>query len=153
MKHGLISFDRVLEVIQIPIKSEHAVQLVHHPVPEVNSLNQSLSFSRRILSLEFTPSSPAVLMQDQTMSTNIIVPSNPNPPISSSLNVCMMCVSNSTSVTSHEDPHLTMQTDFVEIRSLASRLIAAIHADEVEKKLLRFDEHLSFNLKTHLCIF
>jgi len=31
-----------------------------------------------------------------------------------------------------------MQTDFVDVKALASRLIAAIHADEIEKKLLRF---------------
>lgn len=60
----------------------------------------------------------------------------------------MMCVGNSTSVTAHEDPHLTMQTDFVEIKSLASRLIAAIHADEVEKKLLGFDQSLSSNINS-----
>lgn len=49
----------------------------------------------------------------------------------------MMCVTNSTSFTAHENPHITMQTDFVDVRALASRLIAAIHADEIEKKLLR----------------
>ena len=32
-----------------------------------------------------------------------------------------------------------MQTDFADVKSLASRLIAAIHADEIEKKLLRLD--------------
>lgn len=66
----------------------------------------------------------------------------------------MMCVGNSTSVTAHEDPHLTMQTDFVEIKSLASRLIAAIHADEVEKKLLGFDQSLSSDINSdHVSFF
>ena len=51
------------------------------------------------------------------------------------LNVCMMCNNSSTS---HENPYLTMQTDFANIRALASRLIVSIHTDEVEKKLLRF---------------
>lgn len=89
-----------------------------------------------------------MFIQDQTISTNIIVPSNLNPPVPPTLNICMMCVTNSASVTPHEDPHLTMQTDFVEIKSLASRLIAAIHADEVEKKLLGYDCHLYFNVKS-----
>jgi hypothetical protein len=30
-----------------------------------------------------------------------------------------------------------MQTDFSDIKSLASRLTVGIHADEIEKKLLR----------------
>lgn len=49
----------------------------------------------------------------------------------------MMCVNPSTSFTPHENPHITMQTDFADVKALASRLIAAIHSDEVEKKLLR----------------
>jgi hypothetical protein len=51
----------------------------------------------------------------------------------------MMCINNPTSFTPHENPHITMQTDFADVKSLASRLIAAIHADEIEKKLLGFD--------------
>ena len=62
-----------------------------------------------------------------------------------SLNICMMCITNNTNGTSHENPHITMQTDFADIKSLASRLIAAIHSDEIEKKLLRFDKD-SFDL-------
>ena len=64
--------------------------------------------------------------------TTLIVPSNPTP---SSLNICMMCTN--TLNTPHDTPHISMQTDFVDIKALASRLIAAIHCDEVEKKLLR----------------
>jgi len=78
------------------------------------------------------------------MSTTIIVPANQtsSPP---TLNVCMMCVNNPTNFTPHENPHITVQTDFADVKSLASRLIAAIHADEIEKKLLRLD-YLFFNL-------
>ncbi len=50
-----------------------------------------------------------------------------------------MCINNPTNFTPHEDPHITMQTDFSDVKSLASRLIAAIHSDEIEKKLLRLD--------------
>ncbi len=63
-----------------------------------------------------------------------------------SLNVCMMCIHNSTSITPHEDPHVTMQTEFADIKSLASRLIAAIHSDEIEKKLLRLEDLFFFEL-------
>ncbi|UJR34086.1 hypothetical protein I4U23_021496 [Adineta vaga] len=85
---------------------------------------------------EFTPSSPAIVSQDQTVPTSIIVPTNQL----SSLHICMMCTNNSTNSTPHENPHTTMQTDFVDVKSLASRLIAAIHSDEVEKKLLSWKE-------------
>jgi len=71
--------------------------------------------------------------QDQ----NIVVPPS-QPPTTPVFNVCMMCVTNSTNLIPHENPHITMQTDFVDVKALASRLIAAIHADEIEKKLLRF---------------
>lgn len=50
----------------------------------------------------------------------------------------MMCTN--TTNTPHENPHITMQTDFADIKALASRLIAAIHTDEVEKKLLSWKE-------------
>jgi hypothetical protein len=89
------------------------------------------------LKKEFTPSSPAILSQEQMNSTVLITPSNQTSSIPS-LNICMMCVNNSTNFTPHENPHITMQTDFTDVKSLASRLIAAIHSDEVEKKLLRF---------------
>ncbi len=59
-----------------------------------------------------------------------------------------MCVNNPTSFTPHEHLHITMQTDFSDVKALASRLIAAIHSDEVEKKLLRFDEFFSISFKT-----
>ena len=49
----------------------------------------------------------------------------------------MMCLNNTAHGSAHENLHVTMQTDFADIKSLASRLIAAIHADEIEKKLLR----------------
>jgi hypothetical protein len=71
----------------------------------------------------------------------MIVPTNQT----SSLNICMMCITNNTNGTPHENPHITMQTDFADIKSLASRLIAAIHADEVEKKLLRLDKFTFFD--------
>ena len=48
-----------------------------------------------------------------------------------------MCINNPTNLAPHENPHITMQTDFSDIKSLASRLMAAIHTEEVEKKLLR----------------
>jgi hypothetical protein len=50
----------------------------------------------------------------------------------------MMCIYNPSNLTPHENLHTSIQTDFAEVKSLASRLIAAIHADEIEKKLLRF---------------
>jgi hypothetical protein len=59
-----------------------------------------------------------------------------------------MCVNSPTSVTPHENPHITMQTDFADVKSLASRLIAAIHSDEVEKKLLRLED-LVLNFKSN----
>ncbi|CAF3889115.1 unnamed protein product [Rotaria magnacalcarata] len=92
-----------------------------------------------ISSGEFTSTSPAVGSQDQMMSTTIIVPTNPMPS-TPSLNICMMCINNTTSLTPHENPHITMQADFDDVKSLASRLIAAIHTDEVEKKLLSWKE-------------
>ena len=49
----------------------------------------------------------------------------------------MMCINNPSNLTPHENLHISMQTDFADVKSLASRLIAAIHADEIEKKLLR----------------
>jgi hypothetical protein len=133
--------------IQIPIKSERVVQLAHQLVPEVN-FRQTFFLILIIIDrmIEFTPSSPAILSQDQIISTNIIVPPNQIP----SLNICMMCVNNPPSVTPHENPHITMQTDFVDVKSLASRLIAAIHSDEVEKKLLRFERFILKNLKYFL---
>jgi hypothetical protein len=73
------------------------------------------------------------------MVSTVYVPTNQTSSIPS-LNICMMCTNNSTSLTPHENPHISMQTDFADVKSLASRLIVAIHADEVEKKLLRFDE-------------
>ncbi|CAF1098851.1 unnamed protein product [Adineta steineri] len=85
---------------------------------------------------EFTPSSPAVISQDQTVATTITISTNQT----TSLNICMMCMRNPTNSTSHENPHITVQTDFADVKSLASRLIAAIHADEVEKKLLSWKE-------------
>ena len=48
----------------------------------------------------------------------------------------MMCMNNGT--TPHENPHITMQADFIDIKALASRFIAAIHGDDVEKKLLGY---------------
>ncbi|CAF3250618.1 unnamed protein product [Rotaria socialis] len=92
-----------------------------------------------ISSGEFTSTSPAVGSQDQMMPTTIIVPTNPMPS-TPSLNICMMCINNTTSLTSHENPHISMQADFDDVKSLASRLIAAIHTDEVEKKLLSWKE-------------
>ncbi|CAF0773989.1 unnamed protein product [Rotaria sordida] len=85
---------------------------------------------------EFTSTSPAISSQDQT---TILVPTNP---ISStlSLNICMMCSNNTTYLTPHENPHINMQADFTDVKSLASRLIAAIHTEEVEKKLLSWKE-------------
>ncbi|CAF5133234.1 unnamed protein product [Rotaria sp. Silwood1] len=73
------------------------------------------------------------------MSTTIIVQTNL---ISStlSLNICMMCTNNTTNLTPHEHSHVTMQADFADVKALASRLIAAIHTDEVEKKLLSWKE-------------
>jgi hypothetical protein len=68
--------------------------------------------------------------QDQIASTTINVST-------SSLNVCMMCMNYPTNLTPHENFHISMQTDFADVKSLASRLIAAIHSDEIEKKLLR----------------
>lgn len=56
-----------------------------------------------------------------------------------SMNVCMMCINNGAS--HHENPHVAIQSDFIDIKGLASRLIAAIHSDEVEKKLLRFSDN------------
>jgi hypothetical protein len=101
------------------------------------------------LKLEFTPSSPAVLPQDQIISTTIVIPTHQTPS-TPTLNICMMCINNPTNFTPHENPHITMQTDFSDVKSLASRLIAAIHADEVEKKLLRFDYLVSNSNKNLL---
>ncbi|CAF1398301.1 unnamed protein product, partial [Adineta ricciae] len=86
---------------------------------------------------EFTPSSPAIVQQDQTVPTPVPIPANQT---TMSLNICMMCANNPTNSTPHENPHITMQTDFVDVKSLASRLIAAIHSEEVEKKLLSWKE-------------
>lgn len=49
----------------------------------------------------------------------------------------MMCINSTNTSAAHENPQITMQTDFDDVKSLASRLIAAIHTDEVEKRLLR----------------
>jgi hypothetical protein len=65
----------------------------------------------------------------------------------------MMCINNPTSFTPHENPHITMQTDFADVKSLASRLIAAIHADEIEKKLLGLDYPFFLNLNYNLIFF
>ena len=81
-----------------------------------------------------TSPSPGSFPSDSIPSATLLVPTNRNSSASPS-NICMMCT-NAFS-TPHENPHITMQTDFADIRALASRLIAAIHADEVEKKLLR----------------
>ncbi|CAF3513585.1 unnamed protein product [Rotaria sp. Silwood1] len=88
---------------------------------------------------EFTAIPPAIISQDQTMSTTIIVPTN-SILSTLSLNICMMCTNNTTNLTPHEHSHVTMQADFADVKSLASRLIAAIHTDEVEKKLLSWKE-------------
>ena len=96
--------------------------------------------SQSSIQIEFTAISPAVVIQDSIMSTAVLVPTNQTSS-TSSLNICMMCVNNSTS---HENSYLTTQTDFADIKSLASRLIVAIHTDEVEKKLLRSSSLLDF---------
>jgi hypothetical protein len=49
----------------------------------------------------------------------------------------MMCTNNNNG-TAHEDPTMATQTDFCDIKLLASRLMVGIHSDEIEKKLLRF---------------
>ncbi|CAF1397648.1 unnamed protein product [Adineta ricciae] len=49
--------------------------------------------------------------------------------------ICMMCNSSS-----HEDPKTAMQKDFINIKSLSSRLIVSIHSEEVEKQLLSLKE-------------
>jgi hypothetical protein len=123
--------------IQILIKDEHVVQQMHPIVLEVCLVKSSSILLIISLKIEFTPSSPAILSQEQMNSTVLITPSNQTSSIPS-LNICMMCVNNSTNFTPHENPHIPMQTDFTDVKSLASRLIAAIHSDEVEKKLLRF---------------
>jgi hypothetical protein len=69
--------------------------------------------------------------------TTVVLPSNQNSSTVSTLNICMMCKNNPNG-TSHEDSQIAMQTDFCDIKSLASRLTVGIHADEIEKKLLRF---------------
>jgi len=48
----------------------------------------------------------------------------------------MMC-RNRTDGAVHEDADLSNQTDFCDVKALASRLIVGIHVDEVEKKLLK----------------
>ena len=108
---------------------------VHQVVLEVN-FPTNLFFLSSIDTIEFTPSSPAVLTQDPIFSSTMTASSNQTSS-TPSLNICMMCVNSPMSFTPHENPHITMQTDFADVKSLASRLIAAIHADEVEKKLLR----------------
>jgi len=92
---------------------------------------------------EFAPApspSPANVQTDSMATTSLFVPTNSSPSTlaSSSSNICMMCTN--TTNTPHENPHITMQTDFADIKALASRLIAAIHTDEVEKKLLSWKE-------------
>lgn len=143
MKLGRISFDLVHAEIPILNKFVLEVQQVHRIVPEV-SFAQSIPVSCLITGkylLEFAAipsSSPAnPLPSDPIQTTTLVVPTNPTSSSSaaSSLNICMMCTN--TSTTPHENLHITMQADFADIKALASRLIAGIHADEVEKKLLR----------------
>jgi hypothetical protein len=50
-----------------------------------------------------------------------------------------MCTNNNNG-TAHEDPTMATQTDFCDIKLLASRLMVGIHSDEIEKKLLRLLE-------------
>ncbi|CAF1247552.1 unnamed protein product [Adineta steineri] len=126
--------------VDIPTMSGNMGILAHHvPIlgvlkPGVVSVFEQDGNTKRFF--EFTPSSPAVISQDQTVATTITISTNQT----TSLNICMMCMRNPTNSTSHENPHITVQTDFADVKSLASRLIAAIHADEVEKKLLSWKE-------------
>ncbi len=96
-----------------------------------------LSF--RLFKIEFVPITaplPSNSIQEQVIPTTITLPTNQNLSTSSTINICMMC-KNNLNGTAHEDSQITTQTDFSDIKSLASRLIVGIHADEIEKKLLR----------------
>jgi hypothetical protein len=93
------------------------------------------------LLIEFAPATspiPTHIFHDSAVPTTTTVPAN-QPPPTLSLNICMMCT-NTNNGTSHEDPTITIQTDFCDVKSLASRLIVGIHADEIEKKLLSWKE-------------
>jgi hypothetical protein len=76
-----------------------------------------------------TCESPPNRLPDQSIPTTLAL--SPNP-LSTSTNVCMMCLNGT-----HDDPTITVQKDFIRIKSLASRLIVDIHAGEIEKQLLR----------------
>ncbi|UJR13273.1 hypothetical protein I4U23_000293 [Adineta vaga] len=88
---------------------------------------------------EFAPVTsppPSNLLPDQPIpATLTLSPNTSSTSSSSSINICMMC-----SGLSHEDPKISMQKDFILIKSLSSRLIVSIHADEIEKRLLSLKE-------------
>ncbi len=132
-KHGLILFVHVHVLIQMLI--EHVVQPMHRTVPEVINFIFPIIFTYFHWSkIEFTQvvgsPSPPNLLQDQIIPTTLTLSPTHS---SSSINICMMCNSRS-----HEDSKITMQKDFCYIKSLSSRLIVNIHAEEIEKQLLRY---------------
>lgn len=69
----------------------------------------------------------------------MIPPTNQNILPTPSINICMMC-KNRNDGNVHEDANLVDQTDFCDVKALASRLIVGIHVDEIEKKLLSWKE-------------
>lgn len=144
MKLGRILFVNVHVLIQMLIKCEHVVLQVHRIVLEVILVFLFLIISKyflsfRLFKIEFVPITaplPSNSIQEQVIPTTITLPTNQNLSTSSTINICMMC-KNNLNGTAHEDSQITTQTDFSDIKSLASRLIVGIHADEIEKKLLR----------------
>ncbi|CAF3712397.1 unnamed protein product [Adineta steineri] len=86
---------------------------------------------------EFAPTTsppPPNLLQDQVIPTTL-TPSVHQTTSVQSINICMMCNN-----TSHEDPRVAMEKDFINIKALSSRLIVGIHTDEIEKQLLSLKE-------------
>lgn len=128
----------------MPNLREHEVEQTLPLVPEVN-LHFSRVFSTPkpffcFATTEFAPiisPPPSSSMPEQIFPSVVMPPANPNPvPTRPTVNICMMC-RNRTDGAVHEDADLSNQTDFCDVKALASRLIVGIHVDEVEKKLLK----------------
>lgn len=139
MKPGRILFVRVHVRIQMLIKLEHAAQQMHQMVPEVLDsffysksqffIPEKTEFAPTTSPSPMNPSHDQFIPIAQTLSPTIPSTATPTPVPTP---ICMMCNSSS-----HEDPKTAIQKDFINIKSLSSRLIVSIHSEEVEKQLLR----------------
>ncbi|CAF0785114.1 unnamed protein product, partial [Didymodactylos carnosus] len=91
--------------------------------------------SRTNTNAEFNRSRSSTNVTNNSNSSGEFAPITSIPMTDHSSRVCMMCTNSP-----HDDPNISTQFGFDEIKSLASRMIAGIHIEEVEKKLLSWKE-------------